>query len=82
MNDMVAYARSLAVERGRNADWAEKAVRQSVSIDAKQALKLKVVDLMADDLDDLLAQVNGREVKVDKEKVVLKTQGAPVKTDG
>ena len=80
MNDMAAYARSLAIERGRNADWAERAVRQSVSIDAKQAQKLKVVDLMADDLDDLLAQVNGREVKVDKEKVVLKTQGVPVKT--
>ena len=80
VNDMVAYARSLALERGRNADWAEKAVRHSVSIDAKQALKLKVVDLMAEDLDDLLAQVNGREVKVDKEKVILKTLGAPVKT--
>jgi membrane-bound serine protease (ClpP class) len=79
-NDMAAYARSLAIERGRNADWAEKAVRQSVSIDAKQALKLKVVDLMADDLNDLLTQVNGREVRVDKEKVILKTQGAPVKT--
>ncbi len=78
MNDMAAYARSLAIERGRNADWAEKAVRQSVSIDAKQAQKLKVVDLMADDLNDLLAQVNGREVTVGKEKVVLKTQGAPV----
>ena len=81
MNDMAAYARSLAIERGRNADWAERAVRQSVSIDAKQALKLKVVDLMADDLNDLLAQVNGREVTVDKEKVVLKTQGVPVKTE-
>ena len=80
MNDMVAYVRSLAIERGRNADWAEKAVRQSVAIDAKQAQKLKVVDLVAEDLNDLLAQVNGREVKVDKEKVILKTQGAPVKT--
>jgi membrane-bound serine protease (ClpP class) len=79
-NDMVAYARSLAQERGRNADWAEKAVRQSVSVDAKQAMKLKVVDLVAEDLDDLLTQVNGREVRVDKEKVILKTQGAPVKT--
>jgi membrane-bound serine protease (ClpP class) len=80
VNDMAAYARSLATERGRNADWAEKAVRQSVSIDAKQAQKLKVVDLLADDLEDLLAQVNGREVKVDKEKVTLKTLGVPVKT--
>jgi membrane-bound serine protease (ClpP class) len=79
-NDAAAYARSLAEERGRNADWAEKAVRQSVSIDAKQAQKLKVVDLVADNLDDLLTQLNGREVKVDKEKVTLKTLGVPVRT--
>lgn len=80
VNDMVAYSRSLALERGRNAEWAEKAVRQSVSVDAKQALKLKIVDLVADSLEDLLQQVHGREVKVDKEKVVLKTLGVPVKT--
>lgn len=80
VNDMVAYARSLALERGRNADWAEKAVRQSVSIDAKQAQKLKVVDLVAENLDDLLKQVNGREVMVGKDKVTLKTLETPVKT--
>ncbi len=80
VNDMAAYIRSLATERGRNADWAEKAVRQSVSIDAKTAQKLKVVDLLADNLNDLLTQLNGREVRVDKEKVVLKTLGVPVKT--
>jgi membrane-bound serine protease (ClpP class) len=78
-NDAAAYARSLAEERGRNAEWAEKAVRQSVSIDAKQAQKLKVVELVADNLEDLLQQLNGREVKVDKEKVALKTLGVPVK---
>jgi membrane-bound serine protease (ClpP class) len=60
VNDMVAYVRSLAKERGRNADWAEKAVRQSVSIDAQQAKKITV--------------------KVDKEKVTLHTEGAPIKT--
>ncbi len=80
VNDMVAYARSLALERGRNADWAEKAVRQSVSIDAKQAQKLGVVDLVAEDLDALLKLVNGREVTVGKDKVTLKTLGTPVKT--
>ncbi|MEJ2068901.1 MAG: nodulation protein NfeD [Syntrophobacterales bacterium] len=80
VNDMVAYVRSLAKERGRNADWAEKAVRQSVSIDAQQAKKIKVVDLVADNLDDLLKEVNGRTVKVDKEKVTLHTEGAPIKT--
>lgn len=80
VNDMVAYARSLALERGRNADWAEKAVRKSVSIDAQQAQKLKVVDLVAEDLDDLLKQVNGRKVKLAKEEIPLKTVGVPVKT--
>jgi membrane-bound serine protease (ClpP class) len=80
VNDMVAYARSLALERGRNADWAEKAVRKSVSIDAQKAQKLKVVDLVAEDLDDLLQKVNGRKVKVGKEKVAVKTLGVPVKT--
>jgi membrane-bound serine protease (ClpP class) len=80
VNDMVAYARSLALERGRNADWAEKAVRKSVSIDANQAQKLKVVDLVAEDLDDLLKKVNGRAVKVGKENITLKTLGVPVKT--
>jgi membrane-bound serine protease (ClpP class) len=80
VNDMVAYARSLALERGRNANWAEKAVRKSVSIDAQKAQKLKVVDLVAEDLDELLQKVNGRTVKVDKEKVAVKTLGVPVKT--
>jgi len=55
-------------------------VRKSVSIDAKQAKKIKVVDLVADNLDDLLKEVNGRTVKVDKEKVTLLTEGAPIKT--
>jgi membrane-bound serine protease (ClpP class) len=78
-NDMVAYIQSLATERGRNVEWVEKAVRKSVSLDAKQAQKQKVVDLVAEDLDDLLNQLNGREVKVAKEKVTLKTLGTPVK---
>ena len=64
LNDFVAYGRSLAEEHGRNPDWMEKAIRQSVSISASEALKLKVVDLMADNLDDLLAKINGRRVLV------------------
>jgi membrane-bound serine protease (ClpP class) len=80
VNDMVAYARSLAKERGHNADWAEKAVRKSVSIDAQEAKKKKVVDLVAENLEDLLQQVNGRKVKVGSEEVTLKTAGVPVKT--
>jgi membrane-bound serine protease (ClpP class) len=80
VNDMAAYARSLALERGRNADWAEKAVRQSVSIHAAEAQKIKVVDLLADDLDHLLQKVHNLPVKVGKQTVILKTQGAPVQT--
>jgi membrane-bound serine protease (ClpP class) len=76
---MVAHGRSLADERGRNADWMEKAIRQSVSIPATDALKLKVVDLMADNLEDLLAKINGRKVEVGGKPLVLRTTGAPVK---
>ena len=79
VNDMVASGRSLAGERGRNADWMEKAIRQSVSIPATEAVKLKVVDLMADNREDLLAKINGRKVEVGGKQLVLQTAGAPVK---
>src|SRR5919109_417655 len=62
-NDAAAFARSIAVERGRNADWAEKAVRESVSITEREAVRLKVVDLVADSLPDLLAKIDGRTVR-------------------
>ncbi len=61
-NDMVAYACSIAAKRGRNVEWVEKAVRESVSITESEALKLNVIDLVAEDLDDLLRQLEGREV--------------------
>jgi len=79
LNDMVAYGRALAAERGRNADWMEKAVRQSVSIPATEAVKLKVVDLMADNLEDLLTKINGRKVTVGGKQLVLHTAGVPVR---
>jgi membrane-bound serine protease (ClpP class) len=79
VNDMVAFGRSLAAERGRNAAWMEKAVRQSVSITATEAVKLKVVDLVADSLEDLLTKINGRKLEVAGKKVVLHTAGAPVR---
>ncbi len=78
LNDFVAYGRSLAEEHGRNPAWMEKAIRQSVSISASEALKLKVVDLMADNLDDLLAKINGRRVLVQGKPQVLQTAGAPL----
>lgn len=78
VNDMVAYGRALAAARGHNADWMEKAVRQSVSIPAAEALKLKVIDLMADNLDDLLTKLDGRPVNVQGKNLVLHTAGVPV----
>jgi membrane-bound serine protease (ClpP class) len=79
VNDMVAYGRALATERGRNADWVEKGIRKSASITATEALRLKVVDVLADDLEDLLQKVNGRKVMVAGKPVVLHTAGATVR---
>jgi membrane-bound serine protease (ClpP class) len=78
-NDAAAFARTIAVERGRNADWAEKAVRQSVSITEREAVRLKVVDLVADSLPDLLDKIDGRTVKTVKGPVTLATRNAVVK---
>ncbi|MDA3902152.1 MAG: nodulation protein NfeD [Desulfuromusa sp.] len=58
-NDAAAYARSLAQKRGRNQDWAEQAVRESVSISAQEALDLSVIDLIADNTENLLKQLDG-----------------------
>jgi len=78
-NDAAAFARSLAAERGRNVDWAEKAVRASVSATEREAVKLKVVDLVADNLQDLLAKVDGRTVKTARGTVTLQTRNAEVR---
>jgi membrane-bound serine protease (ClpP class) len=60
-NDAVAYIRGLAEMRGRNADWAEKAVREAVSLSAERALKMKVIDAVAKDVPDLLLQLEKRK---------------------
>jgi len=77
-NDAVAYIRGIAQSRGRNADWAEKAVRESVNVTAQEAVDLKVVDLVANDLPSLLDQVDGRTVQLSSGKVTLATRGLPV----
>ncbi len=74
INDSVAYIRSLADERGRNADWAERAVREAVSVTSREALELNVIDLIADDIDDLLQKIDGRVVETAAGEVTLKTQ--------
>ena len=78
-NDAAAFIRTVALERGRNADWAEKAVRQAVAITEREDVKLKVVDLIADSIPDLLDKIDGRVVKLPKGMVTLATRGAPVK---
>jgi membrane-bound serine protease (ClpP class) len=75
-NDAAAFVRTIAAERGRNAEWAEKAVRQSVSITEREAVKLKVVDLIADSVPDLLDKIDGRTVKTARGAVTLQTRGA------
>ncbi len=72
VNDMVAYTKSIAEKRGRNSDWAERAIRESVSVTEKEALELNVIDLIAEDLDDLLEKIDGRDLK---DKGTLHTKG-------
>ena len=79
VNDAAAYIRGLAESNGRNADWAEKAVRESVSITAEEALNLNVADVVAPSLEDLLKQIDGRSIKkLDGTTVQLETLEAEV----
>jgi membrane-bound serine protease (ClpP class) len=63
VNDMVAFTKGVAARHDRNAEWAEKAVRESVSVTAEEALKLNVIDVVAEDLKDLIAKIDGREIR-------------------
>jgi membrane-bound serine protease (ClpP class) len=74
INDSVAYIRSLAELRGRNADWAEKAVREGVNLQASAALQQNVVDLIATDVPDLLAKIDGRKLKLGASELTLATR--------
>jgi membrane-bound serine protease (ClpP class) len=76
VNDASAYIRGLAQMRGRNAEWAERAVREAVSLSATEALKLKVVDLVAEDVPDLLRRLDGRRLKAAERERVLQTADA------
>jgi membrane-bound serine protease (ClpP class) len=75
-NDMVANAKSIAEKRGRNAEWVEQAIRESVAATESEALDKNIIDLVASDRDDLLEQINGREISA---KGVLKLDNAKVK---
>jgi membrane-bound serine protease (ClpP class) len=78
VNDAVAYIRGLAELRGRNADWAERAVREAVSLTADEAVKKNVVDFIAESIPDLLSSSHGRTVRVQDRETTLATEGLQV----
>jgi membrane-bound serine protease (ClpP class) len=81
-NDAVAHIVNIAKTRGRNEQWAEDAVRKSVSARVDEAVAMKVVDLEANDIADLLAKIDGRTVTTAAGAVTLATKNAPVVEDG
>ncbi|MCL4478892.1 MAG: nodulation protein NfeD [Deltaproteobacteria bacterium] len=78
-NDAVAYIESLALQKGRNAEWAGKAVRKSVSITADQASKIKVIDIVAGSISGLLNKINGWKINKQSGHYTLDTKGAVIK---
>ncbi|HSF67032.1 MAG TPA: nodulation protein NfeD [Nitrospiraceae bacterium] len=78
-NDSVAYIKSIAEQRGRNVPWAEDAVRKSVSVTEREALKLKIIDLVVDDVPTLLKQLDGRAVTLQTGPVMLHTTDVAVR---
>jgi len=78
LNDAIAYIRGLAEARGRNADWAERAVREAATLTAEGALAENVIDLIANDQAELLAAIHGREVTIDNRTVTLDTEGLDI----
>jgi membrane-bound serine protease (ClpP class) len=79
-NDLVAFIRSLAELRGRNADWAEKAVREAASLSASAALQAHVIDLIARDVPELLEKIDGKTIEMPGSTRRLATKGLPVET--
>jgi membrane-bound serine protease (ClpP class) len=73
LEDAVSYIRGLAERHGRNADWAEEAVREAVNLTSREALEKNVIDVVASDIEDLLAQIDGREVVMERDTRVLET---------
>ena len=80
LNDAIAYIRSLAQMRGRNAAWAEKAVREAASLPAEEAVKQNVADLLATDVPDLLKKLDGRKLTIDSRQATLSTKDRLVTT--
>jgi len=77
--DAVAYLKSIVRKRGRNEEWAEKAVKESESVTAKEALELKVIDLIANNLKELLEKIDGKKIQLEDREVKLETSDAPIR---
>lgn len=75
-NDAASFIRSIAEETGHNPNWAEDAVRESVSLTATEAKNNRVVDILAEDLDDLIEQLNGEWIRKGEKEFILKTKGS------
>jgi membrane-bound serine protease (ClpP class) len=81
-NEAAAYIRGIAILRGRNADWAEQTVRQSIAANQDEALSLNAIDLLANNVDDLLTKVDGRSIALTSgSQMTLQTEGVPVVTN-
>jgi membrane-bound serine protease (ClpP class) len=80
-NDAVAEITGIAKARGRNEQWAEDAVRKSVSIREDEAVKIDVIDIVASDISELLARIDGRDVVLPHQTVALRTRAAPLEED-
>jgi membrane-bound serine protease (ClpP class) len=78
VNDASAYIRGLAELRGRNIDWAEEAVREASSLSASEALELNVIDLIADDISDLVSQLEGKSITINDSEVILSLEGRQI----
>jgi membrane-bound serine protease (ClpP class) len=78
-NDLAAFMKSIAHQKGRNEEWAEKAVRESVSISDNEAVKNRVVDVVSPDLHSLLNAIDGRRIKKNEKEIVLKTKGSSIR---
>lgn len=78
INDLTAYIRGIAEKKGRNAQWIEQAIRESVSVTAKEALEIGVIEIVADSVPDLLVKLNGRKIEKEGRKYVLSTINAHI----
>ncbi|MCP4681629.1 MAG: nodulation protein NfeD [Desulfobacterales bacterium] len=75
VNDMASYSRGIAEDKGRNGEWVEKAIRESVSITADEALEKNVIELVAEDIDELIQLLDNREVDLNGARITLETKG-------